>query len=207
VVGGRVLASWPMRGNGGGRIGTLHVESADALDAADQRFLSEAAELGGRALERTLRVAVMNREARGGDVVGLPNRRWLKAELDGALRRAGRTGEPLTVVLVEIDRFEQYTRERGHVEGDRMLLAVSDAFRRAGIDLLSRYGGEEFAAILPGQSARDAAQLLADIRGDATLDGLFCAGAATWAAPEDGSALVARAEVALQGERRRLAPS
>jgi diguanylate cyclase (GGDEF)-like protein/PAS domain S-box-containing protein len=202
---GSVVGIIPLRGTAGGRLGTLRVEAAEVFDDRERQFLLDVADLAGRALERALRVAELNRVARGGDIVGLPNSRWWKAELDAEMRRAVRTRLPLTILLVELDHFDRYSEHHGHVAGDERLLSVSDAFRRAGIDLLSRYGGEEFVALMVAQTDRDAARVVAEVRREPAMRGAFVVGAASWDGVEDATVLVGRAESALADERKRRA--
>ena len=85
-------------------------------------------------------------------LTGLANRRHFEETLRLELKRAGRTGAPLSLVLLDVDFFKKYNDRYGHVAGDDCLRQVAAALR-GGLarptDLAARYGGEEFAVILP----------------------------------------------------------
>jgi len=88
-------------------------------------------------------------------VTELANRRGFDQALDLEWRRAQRYGEPLCLMLCDIDFFKHYNDALGHQAGDRCLFSVAQSLRsrcaRAG-DVVARYGGEEFAIILPKTS-------------------------------------------------------
>ena len=92
-------------------------------------------------------------------LTGLANRRQFDALLEQALLRSEKNGEPLSLVMIDIDYFKRYNDTYGHVAGDECLqdvgLALKDSVHYQG-DIVARYGGEEFAIILPSTSAFDA---------------------------------------------------
>jgi diguanylate cyclase (GGDEF)-like protein/PAS domain S-box-containing protein len=85
-------------------------------------------------------------------LTGLANRRSFDNASERECRRAERAGQPISMLLIDIDNFKNYNDRYGHQEGDHCLRqvaqAIFQAFRRPG-DLAARYGGEEFAIILP----------------------------------------------------------
>jgi diguanylate cyclase (GGDEF)-like protein len=86
-------------------------------------------------------------------LTGLPNRRRFDETLSTEWRRAVRQGSPLGLAMIDVDRFKRYNDAYGHLEGDDCLRAIAAAMRgtlRGDPDVICRYGGEEFAAILPG---------------------------------------------------------
>ncbi|MCT9810269.1 diguanylate cyclase [Acidovorax sp. Be4] len=86
-------------------------------------------------------------------LTGLANRRHFDDMLDRAHRRSRRTGSPLGLALIDIDHFKQYNDRYGHIQGDEALKAVArtlQAHARRPDDLAARFGGEEFALLVPG---------------------------------------------------------
>jgi len=95
-------------------------------------------------------------------LTGLANRRYFNEFLNREWLREQRGKQPFSVIMIDIDHFKAYNDHYGHLEGDQCLKKVSEALQgaicRAG-DLLSRYGGEEFVAILPATDAKGANEL------------------------------------------------
>jgi diguanylate cyclase len=85
-------------------------------------------------------------------LTGLPNRRALDEFLRASQAEAMETGEPLSVLLIDIDRFKKFNDNFGHGVGDQVLRLMAKALRDSvrGNDLPARYGGEELIAVLPG---------------------------------------------------------
>jgi diguanylate cyclase (GGDEF)-like protein/PAS domain S-box-containing protein len=142
--------------------------------------------------------------ARTDSLTGLANRRALEESLVGELARAERSGQPLSVVMLDIDHFKSYNDEHGHQAGDGLLrdLAKAWAGELRPSDLLARFGGEEFLAVLPATD-RTAARKVADRMRLATPTATTSsAGVATWETHETMVDLVARADAALYQAKR-----
>jgi diguanylate cyclase (GGDEF)-like protein len=119
-------------------------------------FAGFAAAIGHRkAMELTEELQLM---ATTDSLTGLPNRRSLMAAIEQEVARAGRGGGPLALALLDVDRFKAINDTHGHPTGDAVLQAVANELSRvtrAG-DMLGRFGGEEFAIIMPGTNIEQA---------------------------------------------------
>lgn len=97
-------------------------------------------------------------------LTGLLNRRSFDQVLDGELARTGRERQPLSLLMIDVDRFKAYNDRYGHPAGDKCLKLVAACLREAALrpgDSLARYGGEEFVAILPNTD-EDGAYVIAE---------------------------------------------
>jgi len=97
---------------------------------------------------------------------GLHNYRHFERTLEDELARSQRAGQPLAVLFTDLDHFKQVNDRYGHAVGDRVLLQTANlhtaALRRT--DLVARFGGEEFVALLPGTDVDEALQLAERVR-------------------------------------------
>jgi diguanylate cyclase (GGDEF)-like protein len=100
-------------------------------------------------------------------LTGLKNRRKFDSEIDAEWRRAARHNMPVALLMIDADHFKSYNDSYGHQAGDQVLvgiaICISDSVRRAG-DCPARFGGEEFAVLLPGLSAMEAVGVAETIR-------------------------------------------
>jgi len=100
-------------------------------------------------------------------LTGLKNRRKFDSEIDTEWRRAARNKTPVALLMIDADHFKSYNDTYGHQAGDQVLvgiaICISDSIKRAG-DCAARFGGEEFAVLLPGISATDALGIAENIR-------------------------------------------
>ncbi|HTD00329.1 MAG TPA: diguanylate cyclase [Bradyrhizobium sp.] len=100
-------------------------------------------------------------------LTGLKNRRKFDEAIDSEWRRARRHKTPLSLLMIDADHFKTYNDTYGHQAGDQVLvgiaICISDSVKRAG-DCAVRYGGEEFAVLLPGTASADAMMIAETIR-------------------------------------------
>ncbi|PLW77446.1 GGDEF domain-containing protein [Cohaesibacter celericrescens] len=100
------------------------------------------------------------------DLTTLANRKHFDRTLEHAMQDANETGEPLTLLITDIDHFKQFNDTFGHQTGDQVLRLVAVAVKQnvKGQDIPCRYGGEEFAVILPRTNLRQAVAVAENIR-------------------------------------------
>jgi two-component system, cell cycle response regulator len=142
-------------------IGVAVIEFGRGLHGVERRVVSMLEQFAAHAslaLRNTWLLAQVQTLASTDALTGADNRRTFQETLDHELSRARRTGEPLTLVMLDIDHFKALNDEHGHLVGDDMLQQVAAALRQESrdFDSIGRFGGEEFTVILPGCSSREA---------------------------------------------------
>jgi diguanylate cyclase (GGDEF)-like protein len=130
-----------------------------------------ASTLLGRVIEVSSRRAFalereQHRDARTDALTGLANRRAMQERGRAELKGAQRTGAPVSVILSDLDHFKNINDQYGHEAGDAALSRAALVLRRAvrESDVVGRWGGEEFMAILPGTDAAGAAEVAERMR-------------------------------------------
>jgi diguanylate cyclase (GGDEF)-like protein len=94
----------------------------------------------------------LERMSREDPMTGLANRRYFNERMDNEWERAHRSGEPISLIFVDIDHFKAYNDHYGHLKGDDALTAVAHTLQEVltrSTDVAARYGGEEFIVLLP----------------------------------------------------------
>ena len=144
--------------------------------------------------------AVLARLASDADIdalTGLLNRRGLDQLLEVEISNAARGDTRPALVLFDLDDFKQINDEQGHRAGDAMLVEVGNLWGKLIQDegVLARYGGDEFALMLPATTEDRAISIAETLRRAAPIRS--SAGATSWQPGESASLLVSRADVAL----------
>jgi diguanylate cyclase (GGDEF)-like protein len=143
-------------------------------------------------------------QTRTDPLTGLGNRRAFTAAMAAARERAVATRTPVSVALVDLDHFKLINDLHGHAAGDQVLAAVGALFKAhfAGSGMASRWGGEEFALLMPGADL-DAARLQCELLRQA-IQGLAgtpvvtaSMGVAQWRVDDPPGAALLRADQAL----------
>jgi len=149
------------------------------------------------ALHRALLVDQYLSAANTDPKTGLANAGFWHKKATDELALAQRDSKPLGVLMIDMDRFKAFNDQYGHLAGDQALKAIADAIKAEtrDYDLAGRFGGEEFAVLLPGTSAFEIGHTAERIRrriaalnitidshaGPTSVDGLTCSiGAATY---------------------------
>jgi len=171
----------------GDTLGVLHIhydlnktntrtEDIETLQESEQRL---AVAVGGRvalSLAGLLLRETLRDQSIRDSLTGLFNRRFLEEALDRELQRAKRKNHSLAVVFLDLDHFKRFNDIYGHDAGDTVLRSMAGLFRQhfRGDDIVCRYGGEEFAFILPESSAKDAAKRVEELRQIAKMHKITC---------------------------------
>ncbi|WP_222268014.1 GGDEF domain-containing protein [Modestobacter marinus] len=136
-------------------------------------------------------------------LTGLANRRAWEAEARRSLARAGRSGEPLSIAVLDLDDFKVVNDRDGHGAGDRVLrdLAAHWTRRLRTSDLLGRHGGDEFVVCLPGTDLAGAREVLGRLDPDTAPIG-WSVGAATAGPGDTLTTLLQRADEELYSSKR-----
>ena len=137
-------------------------------------------------------VRVLARLARTDPLTRLANRRGWDEQLARELARARRSGEALSVALLDLDNFNAFNDAYGCQAGDRLLLEAATAWygQLRGVDILCRWGGDEFAVLLPACPRAQADKVIARLRAATPRQQCCAAGVAGWDGSETSEGLL-----------------
>jgi len=136
------------------------IEDITARKQVEEERDSLIAELEWRVKERT---AELEKLSRTDGLTGVANRRHLDEQFELEWDRAVRTGQPISIVVIDIDHFKELNDRVGHGPADDALIAVTEKLSRIArrpADLTARYGGDEFVMVLP-DTGPDGAMIVA----------------------------------------------
>jgi diguanylate cyclase (GGDEF)-like protein/hemerythrin-like metal-binding protein len=158
-----------------------------------------------------LTLTSLDQQASTDALTGAWNRRQFDELSTGELARAQRYGQPLSILLLDLDLFKKINDEYGHGEGDRVLQQVADCIRWTlrKSDSLTRWGGEEFIVLMPQTSLSQAVVLAERVRASIASHRIMeqdtvtaSIGVAEFMAPETREQWVARADAAMYRAKR-----
>ena len=145
---------------------TLYSQVKEAFRPNHLRIVEAISGYAATALSNAIMYEETKEDAYTDMLTGLPNLRYFQVFVEQELRRAERSNYPVTLIMMDLDRFKEVNDELGHKAGDRVLIEVAhilrNHMRRA--DTIVRYGGDEFVRILPGVSKLDSARIVQQIQ-------------------------------------------
>jgi diguanylate cyclase (GGDEF)-like protein/putative nucleotidyltransferase with HDIG domain len=159
---GSVLSSPLVREDGAFGAVTLYASKPGAYTHEHARLLESVCLHVSGALGNAVTFERTKQSALTDTLTALPNARALRLVLEQRLAECRRQGnEPVAVLSIDLDDFKKINEEFGHGVGDRLLASVADVIKEQfrQMDMLARYSGDEFVAVMPGAGA-DAASLV-----------------------------------------------
>ncbi|HJK96521.1 MAG TPA: sensor domain-containing diguanylate cyclase, partial [Polyangiaceae bacterium LLY-WYZ-14_1] len=155
----------------GDLVGVFHVASRLAEDLRDVWPLVRMAKATAKSIELSLNNLSLRERLREqafrDPLTDLYNRRYMEDALQREIHRARRSRGPVSMLVVDVDHFKRLNDSRGHDAGDEVLRRLGEILASAvrDSDIACRFGGEEFALVLPDCAARVAARKAERIRG------------------------------------------
>ena len=143
------------------------LQATHAMEARSKTLELEVKTSSREVAQLRERLESVRREALTDPLTGVANRKAFDSELERAMEHAVASGEPLSLLMCDIDHFKQFNDTWGHQTGDQVLRLVANCISEnvKGRDTAARFGGEEFAVILPLTELTDAVRLANQIRG------------------------------------------
>ena len=157
-----------------------HAESRDQIKAIVEGLMKSTREMRetNKALEDRLTLSkieisnlqhsleAIRAESLTDPLTGLGNRKYFDRSIEMAVQTALASGEPLSLLMFDIDHFKSFNDSYGHLTGDQVLRLVGMSLKQTikGQDITARYGGEEFAVVLPNTALRQALTVADHIR-------------------------------------------
>jgi len=128
---------------------TLYIKPDHKFDRREARFLEAVAGILSSIIASKQYEQQLSQMSYEDELTGLPNRRAFLTQLDRTMRRAKRSGEKFAVFFLDLDRFKVVNDTWGHDTGDLLLKRVADRLTLIlrGIDMVARFGGDEFTVI------------------------------------------------------------
>jgi diguanylate cyclase (GGDEF)-like protein len=161
----RSVLAIPLKDPGGTVLGVLQVVNArnDAGEIVDFGGAQEVINLLALYAAAAIRNVRLESYSVRDDLAGVYNRRYVTMRLDEEISRTRRTGEPLSLALIDIDHLKTVNDGHGHPAGDAVIRSVAQllANQSRAYTVVARYGGDEFAIVLPSTAKTGASSYAA----------------------------------------------
>jgi len=152
----------------GEKLGVLMLESAKPHNFTDENVppLESVADICAGAIQNAHHFEKAQQLAYIDGLTGIYNRRYFEMEIASEIERASRYHGRLAIIMIDIDNFKRLNDEFGHLLGDEVLRQVSGVFGQQirKVDVVCRYGGEEFAILVPQTSGGNAMEVAEKLR-------------------------------------------
>jgi diguanylate cyclase len=138
---------------------TVVLAAATRLLEANKQLLTDLSSAKAEIFQQQEKFGSVQSQAVTDELTGLLNRRALNQELPRLREESERLQTPLCFLLVDLDHFKKFNDRFGHLVGDELLQFVASTLKQSarGHDIVTRFGGEEFACVLPNTSLEHAA--------------------------------------------------
>ena len=197
-----------------GLLVVIHSPDGGIYQTEDVKLVTIMANQAAIALENRKLYQKLEREAITDGLTSVYNYRFLVNSLDTEIKRARRFGQVFSFVMLDVDNLKEYNDSLGHLSGSQALKEIAQILVRncREIDLVSKYGGDEFGILLPQTDLAGASQVtrrslegVREHRFDGKTPGLITCSAGISAFPQDGATgreLIASADKALYQAKR-----
>ncbi len=150
---GRIILSAPLVAKKSmfGLLIAIHTEDGEIYSQEDVQLITVLANQAAIAVENALLYQKLEREAITDELTCVYNYRFLMSSLESEIKRAKRFGHVFSFVMMDVDNLKDYNDRLGHLSGSQALKEIAELLRDTcrEIDLVSKYGGDEFGILLP----------------------------------------------------------